>query len=78
MMLLDRTTEEHSQMLEAMSFNNHSRKPEADQIRDKYALVQAAFPVTASSAKRLRQGGLEHWYVRAFSPNLPTILQETD
>ena len=36
-------------MLESMSFNSHSRKPEADQIREKYALVQEAFPVTARS-----------------------------
>jgi hypothetical protein len=32
MVVLSTATEEHCQMLDSMSFNNHSRKPEADQV----------------------------------------------
>ena len=62
LLLLDKVTRQHSEMLEAMSFNNNSRKPEAQLVRDQYVKLQKTYPVTASAAARLLQSALEHWY----------------
>mmetsp|Transcript_499 Transcript_499/g.437 ORF Transcript_499/g.437 Transcript_499/m.437 type:complete len:444 (+) Transcript_499:3-1334(+) len=78
MVQVEKASEQHSAMLEGMSFNNHSRQPEAVQIREKLKKLQDAFPVTAAGATRLRESALDLWYVRAFSPNLPTLLQDSD
>ena len=110
MVVLGTATEEHCDLLSSMTFNSHSRQPEADLVREKFEQIARAFPVTANAALRLRQGGLQHWYhlslcppfchlalsrvplcmcckdtnckhtryVRSFSPNLPTLLQQTD
>mmetsp|Transcript_6273 Transcript_6273/g.12117 ORF Transcript_6273/g.12117 Transcript_6273/m.12117 type:complete len:468 (+) Transcript_6273:16-1419(+) len=76
--LMQEATETYAGLLDQLIFNNNSRKAEGDMAREKLAAVEAACPVTAEGAKRLRKAGLGHWYRRYLQPHVPLLLQDME
>ncbi|EKX46387.1 hypothetical protein GUITHDRAFT_138144 [Guillardia theta CCMP2712] len=74
--ILQDVTETYAGMMEKMTINNKSRKPDGDLAREKLAELETRFPVAAQAASTLRNRKFPSWYMQVVRPNLPLLLQE--